>query len=131
MTGSWQSLWDPHSLIIIGRKPWGNLPGSDCGSVCQGGAGVSSSRQWSPWVNWRRSLWVGAWNVLSKREDDHLSLLFSELKHLNIGIAALSMFRRPDSGEIVVGVYAYYWSSCSDGYQAQELLELCPISELQ
>ena len=33
---------------------------------------------------------MGAWNVLSRREDDHLSLLSSELKHLNIGIAALS-----------------------------------------
>ena len=30
-----------------------------------------------------------AWNVLSLREDDHLSLLSSELKRLDIGIAAL------------------------------------------
>ena len=31
---------------------------------------------------------MGAWNVLSLREDDHLSLS-SELKRLDIGIAAL------------------------------------------
>ena len=62
---------------------------------------------------------MGAWNVLSLREDDHLSLLSSELKRLNIGIAALSEVWRPDSGEIMVGGYTYYWSGCSDGYYAQ------------
>ena len=46
---------------------------------------------------------MGAWNVLSLREDDHLSLLSSELKCLDMGIAALSEVRRPDSGEIMVG----------------------------
>ena len=46
---------------------------------------------------------MGACNVLSIREDDHLSLLSSELKRLNIGIAALSEVRRPHSGEIMVG----------------------------
>ena len=35
------------------------------------------------------------------REDDHLCLLSSELKHLDIGIAALSEVRRPDCGEII------------------------------
>ena len=40
-------------------------------------------------------------------EDGHLSLL-SELKRLNIGIAALSEVLRPDSGEIMVGGYTYY-----------------------
>ena len=39
-----------------------------------------------------------AWNVLSLREDDHLSLLSSELKRLDIGIAALSEVQRPDCG---------------------------------
>ena len=53
---------------------------------------------------------MGAWNVLSQREDDHLSLLSSELKRLNIGIAALSEVRAPDSGEIMAGGYTYYWS---------------------
>ena len=43
MTGLGQSLRDPQSLMK-GRKPRGNLPGSDCGSVCQGGAEVSSTR---------------------------------------------------------------------------------------
>ena len=40
---------------------------------------------------------MGAWNVVSQKEDDHLSLLSSELKHLNIGIAALSEVRRLDA----------------------------------
>ena len=47
---------------------------------------------------------MGAWNVLSRREDDHLSLLSSELKRLDIGIAALSEVQRPDSGEIMAAV---------------------------
>ena len=58
-----------------------------------------------------------AWNALSLRQDDHLSLL-SELQHLNIGIAALSKVRRPDSDEIMVGSYIDYWSGRSDGYHA-------------
>ena len=62
---------------------------------------------------------MGAWNVLSLREDDHLFLLSSELKRLNIGIAALSEVRRLDCGEIMVGGYTYDWSRCSDGYHAQ------------
>ena len=52
---------------------------------------------------------MDAWNVLSRREDDHLSLLSSEFKHLNIGTTALSEVRRPDCGEIMVGGYPYYW----------------------
>ena len=40
--------------------------------------------------NLRQSLRVGAWNVVSLRQDDHLSLLSTELKCLNIVIAALS-----------------------------------------
>ena len=102
MTGLGQSLQDPHSLII-GGKPQGDLPGSDCGRVWQGGAEVSSTRRQSPWGNQRQSLWVGAWNVPSRSEDDHLSLLSSELKRLNIGIAALSEIRRPESGAIIAG----------------------------
>ena len=42
---------------------------------------------------------MGAWNVLS--------LLSSELKRLNIVIAALSELRRPDCGEIMAGGYTY------------------------
>ena len=95
---------------MIGGKPQSDLPGSDCGSVCRDGAEVSSTRQRSPCVNLTRSLQVDAWNVLSLREDDHLSLLSSELKHLDIGIAALSEVRRPDSSEIMASGYTYYWS---------------------
>ena len=73
--------------------------------MCQGGAEVSSTRRRSPWVNLRRFLQVGAWNVRSRREGDHLSLLSSEPKRLNIGIAALSEVQRPDSGEIMMGGY--------------------------
>ena len=90
---------------MIGGKPWGNLPGLNCGGACLGGAEVSSIRRRSPLVNLRRSLRVGAWNVLSRREDDHLSLLSSELKRLDIGIAALSVVRRLDGGEIMAGGY--------------------------
>ena len=46
-------------------------------------------------------------------------LLSSELKRLDIGIAALSEVRRPDCGEIMAGGYTYYWSGRSDGYHTQ------------
>ena len=65
------------------------------------------------------ALRVGTWNVRSRRDDDHLSLLSSELKRLDIGIAALSEVRRLDCGEIMVGRYTYYWSGRSDGYHTQ------------
>ena len=81
---------------MIGGKPWGNLPRSDCNSVYWGGSEVSATRRQSRWVNLRQSLQVGAWNVPSLREDDHLSVLSSELKRFDIGIAALSEVRRPD-----------------------------------
>ena len=73
---------------------------------------------------------MGAWNDLSRREDDHLSLLSYELKSLNISIAALSEVPRPDCGEIMAGGYTYYWSGCSDGYHAQGVAVSthCPIS---
>ena len=96
-----QSVRGPHSWMIE-RKAWGKLPVSDCRGVWRSGAEVSSGRR-SPWVNLRQSLRVGAWNALFRREDDHLSLLSSELKRFNIGIAALSEVRRPDSGDIMVG----------------------------
>jgi len=62
---------------------------------------------------------VGAWNVQSLKEDDILSLLSSELKSLDISIAALAEFRKPDCGEIMMCGYTEYWSGCSDGYHAQ------------
>ena len=126
---------------MIEGKPRGNLPGSDCVGVCRGGAEVSSTRRWSPWVNLRRSLQVGTWNVQSRRDDDHLSLLSPELKCLDIGIAALSEVRRPDCGEIMVGGYTYFWSGCSDGYHSQGvavavsnkltpmIIEVTPVNE--
>ena len=120
MTGSKQTLRDPHSLMI-GGKPWGKLPGSDCGGMLRSGAEVSSTRWRSPWVNLRWSLWVGAWNALSRREDDQLCLRLSELQLMGIGIAALSGVRRLDSGKIMVGGYTYYWSRRSDGYHSQEV----------
>ena len=75
------------------------------------------------------------------REDDHLSLLSSELKRLDIGIAALSEVRRPDCSEIMVGGYTYYWSGRSDGYHTQGvavavsnkltpmIIEVTPVNE--
>ena len=50
--------------------------------------------------------------------DDHLSLLSTELKCLDIDIAALSEVQRPDCSEIMVGGYTYYWSGHSDVYHA-------------
>ena len=54
-----------------------------------------------------------------RREDDHLSLLSSELKRLDIGIAALSEVRRPDCSEIMANGYTYNWSGHSDSYHAK------------
>ncbi len=62
---------------------------------------------------------MGAWNVLSLREDDHLSLSSSVLTRLDIGIAALSEVRRPNCGEIMVGGYTNYWCGRSDCYHSQ------------
>ena len=62
---------------------------------------------------------MGACNVRSQREDDHLSLLSSELKRLDIGITALSEVRTPDCGEFMTGGNTYCWSGRSDGYHAQ------------
>jgi len=49
----------------------------------------------------------------------YLSLLSSELKRLDISIAALSAVRRPDCGQIMAGDYTYSWSGRSDGSHAQ------------
>ena len=62
---------------------------------------------------------MGARNILTRRKDDHLSVLSSELHHLNISISALSEFQRPDSGEIMVGGYTYSCSGRSDGYHVK------------
>ena len=88
---------------LSGSPLFDDLPGSDCGGVCQDGTSVLSTRWRSPRFNLKWSLQLGTWNVLSLREDDHLSLLSSELKHLDSGIAALSEVWRLQSGEIMVG----------------------------
>ena len=84
---------------------------------------------------------MGAWNVLSQREDDRPSLLSSELKSLNIRIAALFEVRRPDSGEIMAGGYIYNWSGRCDGNHVQGvavalsnkltpmIIEVTPVNE--
>ena len=68
-------------------------------------------------------------------------LLSSELKRLDISIAAFSEVRRPDSGEIMAGGYTYYWSGRSDGHHAQGvavavsnkltpmIIEVTPVNE--
>ena len=77
----------------------------------------------------------------TKKEDDHLSLLSSELRRLDIGIAAHAEVRRPDRGEIMAGGYTYYWSGHSYGYHAQGvavvvsnkltpmIIEVTPVNE--
>ena len=60
---------------------------------------------------------MGALYVLSLREENHQSLLSSELKHLDIGIAALSEVRRLDCGEIMVGGYTFFFSFFSHSHK--------------
>ena len=48
-------------------------------------------------------------------------MLSSELKHLDINIAALSEVWGPDCGEIMEGGYTHCWSGRSDGCHAQEV----------
>jgi len=126
MMGLRQSLRDSQSLMR-GGKPWSNITGSDCGRVCRGGVEVSSTRRRSPWVNMRRSLRVGAWNVLSLREDDHLSyhlrssVWTSVLQHsLRFGdrIAATSWWVVAPAISLVTLMVT----------KPKELLKLCPLS---
>ena len=84
---------------------------------------------------------MGAWNIQSRKEDDHLSLSSFELKCLNNGITGLSEVRRPESGEIMVVDYTCYWSGRSDGYRDQGvavtvtkkltpmIIELAPVNK--
>ena len=69
------------------------------------------------------------------------AVLSSELKRLDIGIAALSEVWRPDCSEIMVGGYTSYWSRHSDGYHVQGvaaavsnkltpmIIEVTPVNE--
>ena len=56
---------------------------------------------------------------MSYPHESMITCLSSELKRLDIGIAALSEVPRPDSGEIMVGGSTFYWSGRSDGYHAK------------
>ena len=68
-------------------------------------------------------------------------LLSSELKCLNISIAALSEVQRPDSGKIMVSGYTDYCSGISESYHAQGvavvvsnkltpiIIEVTPVNE--
>ena len=56
---------------------------------------------------------------MSDPEERMITYLSSELKRLDISIAALSEVRRPHCGEIIVGGFTYYWSDQFDGYHAQ------------
>ena len=127
MTGLGQSLCDLHYLIL-GRKARGNHPVSGCGGVYRGGAEVSSNRRRSPQVYLRWSLWIGAWNVLSLREDDHPSLRSSELQRLNISIAALSEVR---SGEIMAdgGYHAPLVAVPVSNKLTPMIIEVTPVNE--
>ena len=87
MTGLGQSLRTPN--LLWEENHGVTFPGQ-IAVVCRGGAEVSSTRLQSSLFNLRCSSQVGAWNVLSLRENGYLSLLSSEVKRLDIGIAALS-----------------------------------------
>ena len=80
-----------------------------------GGAEDSSPGPRSSRLNLRRSIRVGAWNVLSLQDDCRVPALSAELGRLGIAVAALSEVRRPGKGEISVGGYTYYWSGRADG----------------
>ena len=64
---------------MMGGKAQGNLPGLDWG-----GAMVLSIKYQSPLVNLRQSLQVSAWNILSLREDEHMSLSSDLCKAFNL-----------------------------------------------
>ena len=80
-----------------------------------GGAEGSSARRSSLGFNLRRSLRVGAWNILSLSSDDRLPVLSRELRRLNVEIAALSEVRRLCDGEISSEGYTYFWSGSTQG----------------
>ena len=74
--------------LPIGGKPRSN-PGQDDGMRRASGAEVSSTERLSPRLNLRRSIRLGAWNVISLSEvrdkrtgqtDCHLPLLFAVLR---------------------------------------------------
>jgi len=110
-------------------------------AVRRDGAKVSSTGPRNPRLNLRRSVRVGAWNVLSLQDDARVPALSAELDRLGIAVAALSEVRRPGTGEISVGGYTYYWSGRTDGRHtegvavaisdrlASQVKEVTPVSE--
>ena len=106
-----------------------------------GGAEDSSPGPRSSRLNLRRSIRVGAWNVLSLQDDCRVPALSAELGRLGIAVAALSEVRRPGNGEISVGGYTYYWSGRADGRHTEgvavavsdrlisQVKEVTPVSE--
>ena len=104
-------------------------------------AEVASTQSDRARLNLRRAIRVGAWNVLSLREDEPLPLLSRELSRLGMEVAALSEVRRPGSGMISEGGYTYHWSGRSDGHHLQgvaiaissrlqpSVVEVAPVDE--
>ena len=93
---------------------------------------MSSTKRRTSWVNvnLRQSLRLGAWDVLSLKEDDHLSLLSSEL------IWTLVLQHSLRFGDRIVA-RSWWVVAPTIGLVAllvtmpKELLLLCPISLLQ
>ena len=112
MAATGKSLLDPRRPMEV--KPRSPQAGMGAASR-RGGAEEASAGPRSPRLNLRRSIRVGAWNVLSLQEDARVPALSAELARLGIAVAALSEVRRPGSGEISVGGYTYYWSGRADG----------------
>ena len=60
------------------------------------------------YVNLRRVLHVGSWNVLSLSEDHRLSHLSDELGRLRVDMVGLSETKRPSSCETSSKGFTYY-----------------------
>ena len=126
------------------RRPIGGntrSPQVGVGGVRRYGAKETSPGPGNPRLNLRRSVRVGAWNVLSLQDDARVPALSAELARLGIAVAALSEVRRPGNGEISVGGYTYFWSGRADGRHTEgvavavsdrlisQVKEVTPVSE--
>ncbi|XP_045110009.1 uncharacterized protein LOC123503949 [Portunus trituberculatus] len=79
-----------------------------------GVADVEPARRTIPWVNLRRVLRVGFWNVLSLSENQRLPQLLDELSRLRVDMVGLSETRRTGSDETSSKGFTYYWSGMSN-----------------
>ncbi|KAG0720949.1 hypothetical protein GWK47_047408 [Chionoecetes opilio] len=105
----------------------------------RGGAEAAPARRITPWINFRRALRVGSWNVLSLSDDHRLPLPSGELSRLRVDIVALSETRRPVSGETSSGGYTCYWSDMSNCHRIRRVgisiklqpsvVEVTPVDE--